>query len=95
MNAEALSRYIRWGRSLSIALAVPLALTLLVYPTAMVDARGQYSHGLLMLVMLGISAGFVHGVGFQPRPWVWRILLGPVLGWPAMVLGYGLLITAR
>ncbi|WP_090262272.1 cyd operon YbgE family protein [Pseudomonas panipatensis] len=87
-----------WGtasRILSLLLAAPLALILLIHPALMLDAQGRYSHGLLMLVMLGVSAGFVHGVGFDPRGRLWAILFGPLCGWPLMLLGYGLLAMAR
>ncbi|MGH8355346.1 MAG: cyd operon YbgE family protein, partial [Pseudomonas sp.] len=77
-----------WARGLSLTLAAPLALLLLIHPAAMLDAQGRYSHSLLMLVMWGVSAGFVHGVGFEPRARPWRLLFGPLLGWPLLGLGY-------
>jgi cyd operon protein YbgE len=63
------------ARLLSLLLASPLALVLLIHPAAMLDGQGGYSHPQLMLVMWGISAGFVHGVGFVPQWWGWRWLL--------------------
>ena len=83
------------SRALSLLLAVPLALLLLIHPAAMLDAEGGYSHGLLMLVMLGVSAGFVHGVGFDPRGQPWRWVFGPLCGWALMALGYALLLKAQ
>ncbi|WP_328516941.1 cyd operon YbgE family protein [Pseudomonas triclosanedens] len=83
------------SRALSLLLAVPMALLLLIHPAAMLDADGRYSHGLLVLVMLGVSAGFIHGVGFDPRSLPWRWLFGPVLAWVLMALGYGLLLRAQ
>lgn len=85
----------RWANGLSLLLATPLALVFLLHPAAIVDQQGNYSHGWLMLVMLGISAGFVHGVGFYPRARIWKLLFGPYLGWPAMALGYFFLISAQ
>jgi cyd operon protein YbgE len=84
-----------WARALSLLLAAPLALLLLIHPGAYLDEQGRYSHGLLMLVMLGISAGFIHGVGFDPIARVWRLLFGPTLGWPLALLGYWLLWQAQ
>ncbi|MDF3935887.1 cyd operon YbgE family protein [Pseudomonas citronellolis] len=84
-----------WSRVLSLLLAAPLALVLLIHPALMLDASGGYSHGLLMLVMLGVSGGFVHGVGFDPRQRLWALLFGPTLAWPLLVLGYVLLLRAR
>ena len=80
------------SRSASLILAVPLSLILLLHPLALVSADGHYSHGLLALAMWGISAGFVHGLGFDPHALVWRWLFSPVLGWPLMLLGYRLLM---
>lgn len=94
-NAKALPRVHPLGRTLSLLLAVPLALLLLIHPGLMLDASGYYSHPLLMAVMLGVSAGLVHGVGFVPRLWLWRLLFGPAVGWPLLVLGYVLLVKAH
>jgi cyd operon protein YbgE len=83
-----------WTRVLSLLLASPLAL-LLIHPAAMLDAQGHYSHSLLMLVMLGVAGGFVHGVGFDPDQRGWRWLFGPLLAWPLLLMGYGLLLRAQ
>jgi predicted membrane protein len=72
-----------------------MALLLLIHPAAMLSASGYYSHSTLMLVMLGVSGGFVHGVGFKPYCRVWQLLFGPWLAWPFMLLGYALLIRAH
>ena len=84
-----------WSRALSLLLASPLALLLLIHPEAMLDAQGRYSHSLLMLVMLGVAGGFVHGVGFDPYQRLWRWLFGPLLAWPLLLMGYGLLLRAQ
>lgn len=76
-------------------LATPLALVLLIHPAAMLDDQGRYSHSLLMLVMWGVSIGFIHGVGFKPRAWLWRWLFAPPLGWLLMGLGYLILLNAQ
>lgn len=83
------------SRVLSLLLAAPLALVLLIHPAAMLDGQGGYSHPQLMLVMLGISVGFVHGVGFLPHHWLWRLLFHPLIGWPLMGLGYLILWQAQ
>lgn len=84
-----------WARALSLALATPLTLVLLIHPALMLNAEGHYSHGLLMLTMLGISGGFVHGVGFRPYAPLWQLLFGPALAWPFLLMGYGLLARAQ
>lgn len=82
-------------RLLSLAQAIPLALVLMIHPALMLDASGHYSHPLLMLVMLGVAGGFVHGVGFVPLHRLWRLLFGPACAWPLMLLGYAILLRAQ
>ena len=82
------------SRALSLLLAIPLALLLLIHPAAMLDGQGRYSHGLLMLVMWGVSSGFIHGVGFDPYSRLWRTVFHPLGGWLLMGLGYLILWRA-
>lgn len=97
MASEARRPWIRRGasRAMSLLLATPLALLLLIHPAAMLDAEGHYSHGLLMLVMWGIACGFIHGVGFDPHKRLWRASFHPLLGWLLLGLGYLLLWRAQ
>ena len=62
--------------SLAVALMVMVAGTL--YPPLMADAAGKADHNLAMALFWAMSAGFVRGVGFVPRLWVWRTLFS---GW--------------
>lgn len=87
--------YSRPGCVLSMLLATPLALLLLIHPAAMLDGAGGYDHSRLMLVMWGISAGFIHGVGFVPQHWLWRLLFHPAAAWLLMGLGYLILWRAQ
>ncbi|WP_349569596.1 cyd operon YbgE family protein [Azotobacter salinestris] len=82
-------------RILSLLLATPITLIFLIHPSLIVDPEAGYSHSMLMLVMLGISSGFIHGVGFDPRGLVWRILFHPVGGWVLMGLGYAILYKVQ
>jgi len=97
VTAEALNAPFKHslGRALSLLMAVPLSLVLLVHPASMLDADGHYSHSLLMLVMWGVAGGFVHGVGFDPRALVWRVVFHPLLAWGLMGIGYGVWLMAR
>jgi len=87
--------YSRPGCVLSLLLATPLALLLLIHPAAMLDGAGGYDHSRLMLVMWGISAGFIHGVGFVSQHWLWRLLFHPAAAWLLMGLGYLILWRAQ
>ena len=73
---------------ISCLLAFPLAAVLLLHPAAMLDANGEYSHRAMMFIMIGISGGFIHGVGFIPKFWLWKWLFSPFIAWPLMLWGY-------
>ena len=78
----------RWVMIISFLMALPLAAVLLIHPSMMLDANGHYSHRAMMLIMIGISGGFIYGVGFLPRFWLWKYLFSPYVAWPLMILGY-------
>lgn len=78
----------KFAMAISFLLALPLAGVLLIHPAMMLDANGEYSHSTMMYIMIGISGGFIHGVGFIPKFWLWKWLFGPFLAWPLMLLGY-------
>ena len=66
-----------------LALAIGFALALTVYPPLAIGPDGRAAHGALMLLLLGIAAGFVSGVGFAPHHRLLRVVLGP---WAALML---------
>ena len=74
--------------AISFLMALPLASVLLIHPAMIVDVNGHYNHSALMMVMIGISGGFIHGVGFLPQFWVWKWLFSPYIAWPLMLWGY-------
>jgi cyd operon protein YbgE len=74
-------------RIASLVLAAVLALVLTAYPHAAIGPSGRVSHGLLALLLWGVCAGFVHGVGFEPRARLWRVAFGPWVGLPVMAVG--------
>ncbi len=77
-----------WACSVSLVTAIVLMLLITLFPRALTTENGSpISHGILTLIMWGMSAGFVHGVGFVPRNPLLRMLLGPVPAWPLMGVG--------
>lgn len=78
------------ARLLSLVLALLLSGAILFYPTGVAGV----GHGLLALVMWGISAGFVHGVGFVPESRIWRVALGPWTAWILMGVGIALFLQS-
>ncbi len=86
--------YGAWARGVSLAAAIAMMLLVTLLPRGLTtDSGSPVNHGLLMLIMWGMSAGFVHGVGFVPRHPLLRALLGPVAAWSG--IGLGLLFYAR
>ena len=73
------------ARGVSLAAALALMVLVTLFPRGLTGTGGQpLGHGALALVMWGLSAGFVHGVGFVPRTPILRILLAlssPSSGW--------------
>jgi cyd operon protein YbgE len=78
----------RWLMYLCFSMALPLAGVLLIHPAMMLDSNGHYNHSLLMLIMIGISGGFIYGIGFVPRFWLWRWIFSPIIALPLMMIGY-------
>lgn len=78
----------KFAMAISFLLALPLAGVLLIHPAMMLDANGEYSHRTMMYIMIGISGGFIHGMGFIPKFWLWKWLFSPFLAWPLMLWGY-------
>ena len=76
-------------RLFSLVAAIALSALIFVYPQAL----AHVGHGWLSLVMLGICAGFVHGVGFVPRARLWRIAFSPVVAWALMGVAAWLLLA--
>ena len=83
-----------WARAVSLVSALALMILVTVFPRGLTVADGSpISHGALTLIMWGMSAGFVHGIGFVPRSKVLRVLLGPVIAW--LLMGVGMLFYVR
>jgi cyd operon protein YbgE len=77
-----------WARAVSFVAALALMLLVTLAPRALtVEDGSPLGHGTLALIMWGLSAGFVHGVGFVPRNAALRLALGPLAAWPLMALG--------
>jgi predicted membrane protein len=69
-------------------MAIGLSITLLFAAPLFTDKIQGTGRGILMLALIGIAGGFIHGVGFVPRniifkflfnPWISRILMASTL----------------
>ncbi|WP_303902294.1 cyd operon YbgE family protein [Thiohalomonas denitrificans] len=76
-----------WARTGSLLMAIALSGLVLVFPRAIAETAGAIRHGALMLLLWGIAAGFIHGVGFVPRIGLWRAAFHPGVGWLFMIGG--------
>lgn len=70
-----------WAHALSLCIALAISVCLLIWPALAVSAAGHVDHGWLTLLMWGMAAGFVHGVGFIPRNRLLRVVFGPMVAW--------------
>lgn len=80
--------YSRLARALSLLLAGMLAAMVTLYPPAL----ARMEHGAISLVVWGICAGFVYGIGFVPDSRLWRALFSPWLAW--LLMGFGVMRMA-
>ena len=79
-----------WARTVSLLAAIGLMLLVTLFPRGLTAVDGSANHGTLTLIMWGMSAGFVHGVGFIPHNRLLRVLLGPAVAWLGMGVGVAL-----
>jgi len=72
------------SRIISLTMAIGLSLTFLFGAPLFADKIQGSGRGVLMLGLIGIAGGFVHGVGFEPHHiffkflfhrWIARILM--------------------
>jgi len=74
-----------WARAMSLVTALALMLLITLMPRGLVTPDGSaISHGVLTLIMWGMSAGFVHGMGFVPRNRLVRMAFSPLVAWLGM-----------
>lgn len=57
---------------LPLLAAIVIMLLLSIRPDVLADAQGRADHPAAMLACWAMAAGFVRGVGFVPRFWLWR-----------------------
>jgi cyd operon protein YbgE len=69
-------------RLLSFILASTLSAVILIRPQLFTG-----SHGMLIVLMWAIAAGFIHGVGYVPVHRFWQLVFGPLLAIPVMIAG--------
>lgn len=75
------------ARIISLIAALTITVTVLVFPRSIALDMYSVPHGWLVLLMFGMSFGFVHGVGFIPQNKYLKTVFSPIIAWPLMTLG--------
>lgn len=75
----------------SLTAAVMIMVIATLDPRWLAHPSGAADHLLASFLFLAMSAGFVRGVGFIPRWWLWRVLFS---GWTC-ALGLALAAAAK
>ena len=78
MSDEASSK-LHW---LSLLTAITIMIIGSIYPILLTNSDGKVNHLIVTLYFLSMSAGFVHGVGFVPRFFLWKLLFS---GWTCFI----------
>lgn len=84
--------YSFFSRSISFLLAMTLSGFILMMPQALTNQDNTVNHSLLMLLMIGIMIGFIHGIGFRAKSALIGYMISPILGWPLMIGGLLLIL---
>lgn len=83
----------RLARALSLASALAVTAFVTVYPRFFAQSMHEVPHALLVPLLLGMSAAYVHGLGYVPqRRWL-RPLAGPLAAWLLIGVAAALLAT--
>lgn len=81
-------------RPVSLLLSLAAAAILTVAPFLIARRMTLAVHAILPFLLIGISAGFVHGIGYVPRQRFIRALANPLFAWP-LTAGALLLLIVR
>jgi predicted membrane protein len=76
------------ARAVSLILAGFTALALIAVPFLAAPRMTAATHGMVSLILMGMSAGFVHGLGMRPAAQLWRLVFSAWTAWPLIVLGW-------
>ena len=74
-------------RAVSLLAALSVAAVVILYPRLVAEDSASVPHGWLVLLLMGMSAAWVHGFGFVPENRILRVLFSPIVAWPVMLIG--------
>ncbi len=75
------------ARAASLLAAAAIAAVVILYPRLVAEDTASVPHGFLVVLLMGMSAAWVHGFGFIPENRILRVLFSPVVAWPVMLIG--------
>lgn len=75
------------ARAASLIAAAVIVAVIVLYPRLVAEDSSSVPHGFLALLLMGMSAAWVHGFGFIPEHRVLRILFSPLVAWPLIAVG--------
>ena len=78
--------YSFFSRTISFLLAMALSGLILLMPQVLTNPDNTVNHSLLMILMIGIMIGFIHGIGFRAKSLL-GVIISPVMCWPIMLGG--------
>ncbi len=75
------------SRVVSLTAAAAVVAVTVFYPRAIAVDGAHVPFGGFVLLMIGMSLAWVHGVGFVPENLWLRRLFSPLAAWPLLALG--------
>ncbi|HDL3956990.1 TPA: cyd operon protein YbgE [Mannheimia haemolytica] len=80
-------------KALSFILAAVLFATIWVNSTAFALSFGGKTPYLAMLVFYGMAILWVHGIGFEIRAAIWKVIFLPLLGYLIVIAALWILLV--
>ena len=81
------------SRLISLTAAAAVVAVTVFYPRAIAVDGAHVPFGGFVLLMIGMSFAWVHGVGFIPENSWLRHLFSPLAAWPLLVIGAALVFV--
>jgi len=76
-----------WLRVLIFSLSFAVMILVTAWPHFLGKTTAEVNHTASMLLMLGMSSGFIYGINFTPQFWLWRYLFSAPAALILMFLG--------
>lgn len=69
---------------ISLLAGLSVTMSVAIYPRMYATDMQDVPHGLMALLMMAMSACYVHGIGFVPHNRVARLVFSPWVAWPLL-----------